>query len=222
MSVTVFQALDKLRSTVETAIPSLVGKVRTLSADAVQSEPMPAMAFVPRQFVPEWWGTEIEVSQPSASQQLVQQGEGVLRIEVRIGRQTPAQREALQDSFTNLFQAATTAPGTLSLTTAALTLQGVATGYAAPFSCDIVNWEWNEERVFDVARFTFLEVDMALPILYLRGATAGTEVYTIEAIQLSMTRDLTTTPNATASNLIIDETVQIDDDGVLEAPQAFP
>ena len=141
---------------------------------------------------------------------------------MRIGAKTPAAREALQDSFTNPFQSSTSTPGTLSLTTAALTLQGVATGYAAPFSCELVNWEWNEERVFDVARFTFIEMDMTLPILYLRGATVGTEVYTIEAIQLALTKDLTTTPNATASNLTIVETVQVDADGVLEAPEVFP
>jgi len=221
MSTVAFQALDKLRSTIETAIPSLSGKVRSLSADAVQVEPFPGMAFVPQRFEPEWY-TEMEVAQPTASTQLVQQGEGVLRVEVRIGGKHPAQREALQDSFTNLFQSGTGSPGSLLLSTAALTLQGVATGYAAPFSCDLVSWEWNEERVFDVARFTFIEIDMTLPILYLRGATAGTEVYTIEAIHFAMTRDLTTTPNATASNLIIDETVQVDEDGVLETPQAFP
>lgn len=221
MSTIAFQALDKLRSTVETAIASLVGKVRSLSADAVQVEPFPGMVFVPQRFVPEWY-TEMEVSQPTASTQLVQQGEGVLRVEVRIGAKHPAAREALQDSFTNLFQSSTSTPGTLSLSTAALTLQGVATGYAAPFSCELVNWEWNEERVFDVARFTFIEMDMTLPILYLRGATVGTEVYTIEAIQLALTKDLTTTPNATASNLTIVETVQVDADGVLEAPEVFP
>ncbi len=221
MSTIAFQALDKLRSTVETAIPSLSGKVRALSADAVQVEPFPGMVFVPQTFTAEWY-TEMEVSQPTTSTQLVQQGEGVLRVEVRIGAKHPAAREALQDSFTNLFQSSATAPGSLLLSTAALTLQGVATGYAAPFSCDLVSWEWNEERVFDVARFTFLELDMTLPILYLRGATAGTEVYTISAIQLALTKDLTTTPDATASNLTIVETVQVDSDGVLEAPQVFP
>lgn len=221
MSTIAFQALDKLRSTIEAAIPSLSGKVRSLSADAVQVEPFPGIALVPQTFTAEWY-TEMEVAQPTASTQLVQQGEGTLRVEVRIGAKHPAAREALQDSFTNLFQTSATAPGSLLLSTAALTLQGVATGYAAPFSCDLVSWEWNEERVFDVARFAFIEMDMSLPILYLRGATVGTEVYTIEAIQFAMTRDLTTTPNATASNLTIDETVQVDDDGVLEAPQAFP
>ena len=77
-------------------------------------------------------------------------------------------------------------------------------------------------QVWPLARFTFIEMDMTLPILYLRGATVGTEVYTIEAIQLALTKDLTTTPNATASNLTIVETVQVDADGVLEAPEVFP
>ena len=221
MSTIAFQALDKLRQAIEAAIPDLAGKVRALSADAVVAEPFPGLALVPQRFTAEWY-PEMEVSQPSASTQLVQQGEGVLRVEVRIGAKHPAQRELLQDAFTALFQADADAPGSLLLSTAPLTLQGYATGYAAPFSCDIVNWEWNEERVFDVARFTFMEIDIALPILYLRGATPGTEVYTIQAIQFAMTRDLTTTPNATASNLTIDETVQVDSTGVLEAPEVFP
>jgi len=220
VSVVVFQALDKLRTYVEAQITSLSGKVRSLSADAVQVEPMPAMAFVPRQFTPTWT-TPCEVAKPSSSTQLVQVGEGVLRVEVRIGQRHPAQREALQDSFTALFLADPLSPGSLTLSTAALTLQGVATGYAAPIDYTLVSWEWNEERVFEVARFVFMEIDITIPILYLRGATVGTEVYTITAIQLALTSDLTTTPNATASN-IVKETVQFGANGVLVTPTSFP
>jgi len=217
VSVVVFQALDKLRQTVEAAIPDLSGRVRSLSADAVTVEPFPGMAFVPQTFTPSFY-TALEAAQPSASTQLVQVGEGTLRIEVRIGAKHPAQREALQDAFTALFLADDDAPGSLTLDTAPLTLQGYATGYQAPIGFEIVTWEWNEERVFDVARFTFMAIDATIPILYLRGATPGTEVYTIQAIQLALTKDLTTTPNATASNLTIVETVQVNADGELVPP----
>lgn len=221
MSVVVFQSLDKLRATVEAAIPTLVGKVRPVSADAMHAESMPAMAFVPRDFDPTF-GSAIEVSKPTSSTQLMQVGEGRLRVEVRIGHRHPAQREALQEQFTALFLADPDAPGTISLLTAPLTIQGFATGYQAPCSYELANWEWNEERVFETARFVFMEMEILVPILYLRGATAGTEVYTIAAIQLQMTRDLTTTPNAAATNLVTDETVQVNADGRLVAPTAFP
>lgn len=204
MSAVVYHGLKALKTAVVAASVATADQVREVPADAVQNETMPGIAFVPGKFTVEWH-TPAEVAVPGSGYQLVKVGEATGPIEVRIQRQHAAQRETLQDAFMALFMSDPDVPGGLSVLTEALTLQGIATGYQAPVAFELEEWEWDDERVFDVARYSFLTLQATFPVLYVRGVVPGTEVYEIQRLQVSMTKDLESpTP-------VIYETFEVED-----------
>lgn len=219
MSAAVLYAgLAALKTAMATATGVAATSIREVPADAVTAEPTPVIAFVPGKFTVEW-ATAEEASIPSASTQLVCLGVATGPVEIRVMRQHPAQREALQDLVMAMFMSQDGSPGSYTAITSALTIQGVATGHTATVAFDLMDYEWNEERVFETARYSFMTCTATVPVLYLRGATAGTEVHTIEAVQMAWSADIDTLPASAATVL---ETVQVSEDGYLEAPDVFP
>jgi hypothetical protein len=96
-------------------------------------------------------------------------------------------------------------PGMLVLPTAALVVGGTSTGVTTSCAYDLESFEWQDERVFEAARFAFMDVTVEFPIV-----VARTDAYAITSLRLALTDDLTSTLDA---NLPVDETVLITADG---------
>jgi hypothetical protein len=125
--------------------------------------------------------------------------------EVRIYSESKSKREFLEQTILDLFLRTTEgAPGMLTATTPALVLRGRQTLYEATVSAFLDEEDWQEEMVFAKKRYSFIQVQFVYPAMVLRSA------YTIDDLQLAIAYEL----DATAS----EETVSIDEDGVLSQP----
>lgn len=208
------ESLRILAAHIGTNVADLTGKVLSEWAGPSVPETMPVCALVGRKFTPAWHN-EIPIG-GAAPVSLIQFGLVTGTIEIRIGHNTPAQREALQDEVMSLFMAAGASrtaivrPGVLVLPTAPIVVSGTSTGVTASVAYDLETFEWQEERVFEAARFAFMDITVEMPLIVARE-----DAYAITDLRLALTRDLTSTLD---ENLPIDETVSIADGEVTAYP----
>ncbi len=214
MSLVTREALRILAAHISTNVSTLTGKVKPEWSDAMHAEPMPVCGLVPRRFTPEWFN-ELPLG-GTAPVSVIQLGLVTGKIELRVGHKTAAQRERLCDEVMGLFieagasRTAIAKPGLLVLPTAPIYVAGVSSGVSTKCAYDLETWEWQEERVFEAARFAFLDVTVEFPIVIARE-----DAHAITDFRLALTKDITSPLD---ENLPIDETVSIVDGEV----QAYP
>jgi hypothetical protein len=195
----------------------ITAQIPSLAARAVHAEPeddatYPSAVVMPRRFVFQPF-QEDEVWAPDDSmERVVEVGAFEGRVELRLYALSAPQREEYEDKLTALFLSRTDAPGVLVVTCPAVTIAGqvsppteVST-YDAPVAFTLDDTEWEDEKVFDKRRYTYLTLGLNLPALLLQS------VYTIEEYVLAINHDL-------ASD-IPDEEVQITEEGDVSPPSA--
>lgn len=95
---------------------------------------------------------------------------------------SPAEREEYEQKIIDLFQATEWAPGTLYLTTPALTVNGYASLHTAEIKFRLQEENWIDEMSFESKRYTFLEIFVDYPALTTYNAG------TIESLQLALAK----------------------------------
>jgi hypothetical protein len=193
----------------------ITARIPSLAARAVHAEPeddatYPSAVVMPRRFSFVAFQSD-EVNAPEDSLELVTEvGAFEGSVDLRLYALSAPQREEYEDKLVALFLERDGAPGVLVVTCPAVTIAGsvsppleVST-YDAPVAFTLDESEWNDEKVFDKRRYTYLTLGLVLPALLLQ------HVATIEEYVLAITNDL-------ASD-VPDEEVQITEDGELAAP----
>lgn len=109
---------------------------------------------------------------------------------------TPAEREHYEQAIIDLFTSTEWAPGTLFVSTPALTVMGYASLHTAEIKFRLEEENWIDELAFESKRYTFLDIFVDYPALIKRTAA------TIEDLQLILSQDV---------DLIITDVDQVDD-----------
>jgi len=182
-------ALEALRSDLAANVTgmSATGKVRAVARDSQQETPYPSIQLVAGrfQYIPRG---RTEVRRVSASQVLWNVGRFDGDVELRVVADAPARREPIEEEVLARFLASSR-PGTLVVNTASLTLRSTATLYASPVAYTLASTEWNEERVWERRRYSFVNAKASFEALVL-DAVGST--YSMGTIYLLFTQDLHT------------------------------
>lgn len=188
-------------------VPELVGKTLPMPADPDVDATCESAIVIPGDFSfePSMSSDEL-TSNEDENFAVVDLGAWVGSVEIRILAHSAAEREKLEQKVLNLFVDGRR--GQIVLQTQELKITEFVTTYQAPIAFDLGSNSWNEEMVFDKARYSFTTVKVIYPMLAAWGA------YTIDQMISSLTEDLTT---VIASDIPI-ESKAIDSDGVLTTP----
>lgn len=184
-------------------------QIFAVHADPERNIKFPSIALVSGRWSYEWLteeelATDDDIGDEIEDAQLVSLGTLTGNIEVRIYEQTPAKRELLEEKVIAAFMADPLSPGVLTATATDLEVSGQEIDYEADVSFVLGDTSWSEERVFERARYSFLDVTCEVPIVLLREG-----IYTILELQLQLTKDLDTDND----DPVIDDSVIVNSDG---------
>lgn len=186
-----------------------IEQVFSVHADQEKNIKFPSIAIVAGRWSYEWFSddelaTDDDIGEEIEDAQLVSIGTLTGIFEVRIYEQTAGKRELLEEKVIRAFMDNELAPGVLTATCTDLEVSGQAIDYEADASFVLGDTSWSEERVFERARYSFLDVTCEVPIMVLREG-----IYTILELQLQLTKDLDTDND----DPVIDDSVIINSDG---------
>jgi hypothetical protein len=217
VSVLLRAALEAAAVAFRDAAPSLTD-VQVTHAPPDQSATYPVLALLPERFVlephhdDEVLDDDGEPVMADATTALMEVG--TLRGTVRLwlAARTMPERARLEERIVAAFFADGLAPGRLQVTLDNVEVLGVATGASWPVAFFLENSEWREELVFSERRWSFLQVDVDIPVLVLRKDAA-----IVTTLVAALTTDLATQiddPADVASPPLTDlEQVTVADDG---------
>jgi hypothetical protein len=97
---------------------------------------------------------------------------------------SPAERELYEQKILDLFQATEWAPGTLFISTPALTINGYASLHQSEIKFRLDSEDWIDEMAFESRRYAFIDIFVDYPALTARDA------HTIEDLQLAFSSDM--------------------------------
>lgn len=198
MAVIRTHAMDKLIAILTEAVPELADHICKMGEPHLKRT-WPTLQIIPIRFryYPQ---QEHEHKGLSHSVAVFDVGRHQGTIQLRLGANTPAQRWDLEDKILNVFLSQEGRPGVLVTT--------IEEVHDAVVAWELEDDEWNNEKVFTKEFYSILTVRAQIPALITREG-----VYTIEAIRLSLTEDLSTEFTDLPTSAI--ETVEIDEDGNL-------
>lgn len=205
MSVIKRAACEALK-TYLTAQSSLAGvTVTTPQRDYEDTQAYPSVSIVPRRFELVERFQEHEADDSVTGKLLVNVGTLEGTVEVRVHTRTPYERETLEEAVLAAMFSTELAPGVVVCQLAAVTVGGQAYTHQPLTTFVLSDEEWREEAAFVDDRYTFLTLDASFPLLVSR------DVPSIDQLILAFTSDLTST------NPVLDESVQVNQDGSLTA-----
>lgn len=213
MSRLKYQACSVLAAYIAAHIPAFAGgKARAAHAEPEDDATYPSVVVMPRKFVFQPFQEDEVWSPADSTERVVEVGALEGRVELRLYALSGPQRDEYEDKLTALFLERDNTPGVLVVTCPAVTIAGsisppteVST-YDAPVAFTLDDVEWEEEKVWDKRRYSYLTLGLNLPALLLQ------RVYTIEEYVLAINNDLTSD--------VPDEEVQITEDGEVSPPSA--
>lgn len=182
-----------------TARPEFAGiNVLAVQADYDDDAECEQVVIMPQRidFRP-WQDDEVDTS--VAGKLLVHLGDFEGNVEIRAVALNPATREDLEEKIQAVFFERELAAGVLVLQLAPIVVGGQQYALEPTVGYVLEDEIWNEEKVFDAPRYSYLTVNIAFPALASRG------VYTIEQMISALTTDL--------NSDIPDEQRQVNDDG---------
>jgi len=180
-------ALDALRADLAANVTgmSAAGKVAAVARDAFRDAPQPSIQLVPLRTTFEWTRPQA-ISSLSGQRGLWRAGRMAADVQIRVVSRTPKEREPIEEQVIARFAPRS---GTLHLSTGALTLSGIATGYSAPVAVGLDRELWEEEKTQERRRYSYLDTTLTTEVLYV--SATGT-VPTIASIILHVTHDMKT------------------------------
>lgn len=180
------EACRAIAASISANVAALTGKCEAGQADEEVTAEYPALRVIPRRFVFEpFQDEEIGADNDADAAYLIQRGDFEGQVEVRIYALDQYERGELEEAVMQWLLGEDDAPGARVLTTANLTLGGVATLYAAPLTVDLDEEDWREEMAFDKKRMSFLTLQVAYPALVARSAPLINTLYLAIAHDLS-------------------------------------
>jgi hypothetical protein len=158
---------DSIAGFFSTAIPSLNGNIKTGQDGPETNFSPPAvrmyfetLTFSPENVQEEYW------TDPDDGKVIYDVGEwdGLLRIELWCS--TKPERETFEQLIIDQFLSFDAwSPGTVSILTPNLTINGYISLYAAQIKIWLDQQEWQEEMAFEGHRYTFITVPVSFPAL---------------------------------------------------------
>lgn len=205
MSRIKYTAAKALSDHLAAAIPALAeaGAVAPIHEEADEVARFPGLVVIPGRMVFEP-RTEDEVSEPSASETIVEIGHFAGAFELRVYAKHATEREKYEDLVIKEFGQREGCPGTLVRTISNIQVNEVVSTLSTQVRYRLDDETWDEEKVFSSKRYAFLSVLVELPCYVRRSG-----VYTIEQYVSAFTQDLTTDD----PNLIPVEQIAVDENG---------
>lgn len=206
------------------AAPELA-TISTVQAPPEEASVYPALALLPERFrlvahgdeeVVDDDGDPIMTNATTAVMEV-----GSLRGTVRLWLATrlTAERARLEEKVVSAFFQDDLAPSRLLVTLENVEVLGVATGADWPVAFMIDTTEWREELVFSERRWSFIQLNVDIPVLILRKDAA-----LVTTLVAALTTDITTTvddpTDVAVPPLTSLEQVTVADDGTIGA--SFP
>lgn len=175
-----YEAAKALGAALAAAAPGL--NVQVLQAEHDHPAAYPALSIVPRgrKFRPQQ--DDIKDSS-AATTYLASSGFYEAIFELRIHAATPYERELWEEKVQAAFFASEFTSGTLVVSVANVVAGGVTSTFTANIPVRWRDGEWREELAFSARRYTFVEVDVAVPVLATRAAP------TIQTLNLDLAQD---------------------------------
>lgn len=197
---------DRLATYVSAQIASLTGKCFAAHADPQESASWPSLQILPRAstFLP--W--QEEVVEDTSTAATIHLGTWESVFELRLSARNEREREDVEQALLDLFQQRELSPGIIVLQLDNIQVGSRTTAFSPAITYALDREDWQEELVFSQKRFSFLDIDVVMPVLVNR-----TPVYDIDQLILAVTEDLTTED---AEDIPVEE-VSIDEDGFLSA-----
>lgn len=178
--------------------PSLGVTIAAGAADPEDRLVTPTIRLLPQdfEFIP---FQEDSVDDSPADRHLIDVGEFVGDIEMRLVGCSGETRETLEDSVTNLFLAQELRPGVIVAQTRPVTVGGWSTAYTASCAYILESAIWHDEAAFSKRRYTYLTISTVYPALVMRKPD-----YTINELIAAFNMDLEDA---------VQEQISIDEDG---------
>jgi hypothetical protein len=166
------------------ARPELAGiPVKAVQADIEDDAECEHIVILPQRMEFRVW-QELEADDTVPGKVLINLGDFEGNVEVRAAALSADKREELEEKIQAIFFERELAPGILTLQLDPINVGGVQYGLEPVVAYALDDEIWNEEKVFDAPRYSYLTVAVAFPALVTRNA------YTIDQMIAALTTDL--------------------------------
>lgn len=175
------------------AAPELAD-IQTVQAPPEHAAVYPALAILPERFMLSTWPDEEVLDADDApivlddTNALMEVGSLRGTVRLWLAARSPAERARIEEKLAAAFFDDDLANGRLMVTLDNVEVLGVATGASWPVAFFLDSTEWREELVFSERRWSFLQVDVDIPVLIFRKDAA-----LVTTLVAALTTDLTTT-----------------------------
>lgn len=203
-------AADTLGAYLESQIPGLAGKIFTAAAGPETRAPCLALRLISRmfRFVPSDALEVYENATTDDGKVLVDIGLFTGLLTLQLYTTSPAEREQYEQLILDVFLSTVWSPGTLYLTTPAVTVGGYASLYQAPLKAYLEDFSWIDEMAFESKRYSFMDVELDF------SALAKYDAHTIESLQIAFSNSNTAV--TTISQIDPTSHLEIQADGTVE------
>lgn len=178
--------------------PSLGVNVEAIQAEAASwEEPtkFPSVRILPQKFTLDP-SQETELDDSSPDKLLLDVGDFIGTIEIRVSAKTRPSRLIVEDAVLNVMLEREFTPGIVVLQTKPVVVGGYVTAEAAVCTVELQDENWRDEQVLAKRRYTFMTLDAAYPALVVRTA------YPINQLVMAFTEDLNSDSPATEDTIV--------------------
>jgi hypothetical protein len=162
---------NALASHIASNVAGLAGKVTAVAAGPETDLPCLAAKIISDRFTFEpSQEDEVYEADPDDGKIITDVGSWTGNFTIELYTNSPAEREQYEQAIIDLFMETEWAPGTLFISTPALTVGGYVSLHTAEIKFRLEGENWADEMSFEAKRYTFLDVYVDFPALVLRTA----------------------------------------------------